>query len=249
MPGDIIDYIVKGLDLYIFWLIAYFLISFFLGSKRFFKLFLVSLFIFLLTWLSRRLDLKISYLILERAVFWLPIFVVIVLTPDIRRGLENFWINDEKSESAAINTEETKEEIIEAALFLSSKRHGALITIEKYNSLDSFAEKAIIMDATVSKELLVNIFEPNTPLHDGAVIIRGNTIRCAGAYYFLSETEKHDKTMGSRHRAALGVSEISDSLTIVVSEETGNISIVIEGIMIRANDRDKLLEYLNMYLK
>lgn len=249
MPGNLTEYLIKGLDLYIFWIIAYFLVTFFLGSKRFFKLLLVSVFIFGITYLAKVLDLKISYLVLEKAIFLLPIFIIIVLTPDIRRSLENFWINEDKNESAVLNTEETKEEIIEAALFLSSQRYGALITIEKYNSLDTFAEKAIIMDALVSKELLVNIFEPNTPLHDGAVIIRGNQIRCAGAYYFLSETEKHDKTMGSRHRAALGVSEISDSLTIVVSEETGNISIVIEGIMIRANDRDKLFEYLNMYLK
>lgn len=243
------EVLTKGLDFYIFWIIAYFLVTFFFGSKRFFKLLLVSIFILALTFLAKFLNLEISYYILDKAVFWLPIFIVIVLTPDIRRSLENFWINDDKNETVNLNTEATKEEIIEAALYLSSQRHGALITIEKYNSLDVFAEKAIIMDALVSKELLVNIFEPNTPLHDGAVIVRGNQIRCAGAYYFLSEREKHDKTMGSRHRAALGVSEISDSLTIVVSEETGNISIVIEGIMIRANDRDKLIEYLNMYLK
>lgn len=243
------EYIIKGLDLYIFWAVVFFFLSFFLSSKRVFKLLIIVIFVYLLAWGVEKLNLKISFTILKEVRFWLPIFVIVILSPDIRRSFENIWLNESKSESVSLNTEETKQEIIEAALFLSSQRHGALITIEKYNSLDSFAEKAIIMDAVVSKELLVNIFEPNTPLHDGAVIIRGNEIRCAGAYYFLSETEKHDKTMGSRHRAALGVSEISDSLTIVVSEETGNISIVIEGIMIRANDHEKLLEYLNMYLK
>jgi diadenylate cyclase len=237
------------IDFYLLFLLSYFLLSFFLSSKRIFKLLLIALFVYLITWGAGKLDLKISYQVLKEVRFWLPLVIIIILTPDIRRNFENVWLSDLKTEGANINTEETKQEIIDAALYLSSQRNGALITIEKYNSLDAFAERAIIMDALVSKELLINIFVPNTPLHDGAVIIRGNHIRCAGAYYFLSETDKQERTMGSRHRAALGVSEISDSLSIVVSEETGNISIVIEGIMIRANDREKLLEYLNMYLK
>jgi diadenylate cyclase len=158
-------------------------------------------------------------------------------------------VSETALEGMTIGSQETKTHVVEACMYLSSQNIGALITIEKYNSLDQYAERAIIMNAKVSKELLINIFIPNTPLHDGAVIIRGDEIRCAGAYYVLSETEKHDKTMGSRHRAALGISEVSDSLTIVVSEETGTITIVVEGIMIKANDREKMYEYINMYIK
>lgn len=237
------------LDAYIVWIIVYFILSFFLGSKRVFKLFIIAAFIYLLTWLTGLGNLDVSHRILTYASNWLPLFVVVVLSPDIRRGFETAWVVDSLQEGASFGSQETKTHIVEAAMYLSSQNIGALITIEKYNSLDQYADRAIIMNAIVSKELLINIFIPNTPLHDGAVIIRGDEIRCAGAYYTLSETEKHDKTMGSRHRAALGISEITDSLTIVVSEETGNISIVIEGIMIRANDREKMYEYINMYIK
>ncbi len=134
------------------------------------------------------------------------------------------------------------------AEYLSKRRIGALITIEKHNSLDQYAEKAIQLNSDVSKELLINIFTPNTPLHDGAVIIRGNKIRCAGAYYVLTKHEDLDKTTGSRHRAGLGISEVTDSLTVIVSEETGNISIASEGFMIKILDRSKLMEYLDMFL-
>jgi diadenylate cyclase len=96
---------------------------------------------------------------------------------------------------------------------------------------------------------LINIFTPNTPLHDGAVIIRGDYILCAGAYFVLSDNQNFDKTMGSRHRAGLGISEITDSLTIICSEETGSVSIAVEGIMLKINDRDKLMEYINMFMK
>ncbi len=107
-----------------------------------------------------------------------------------------------------------------------------------------------MMNSDVSKEVLINIFTPNTPLHDGAVIIRGgDQILCAGAYFVLSDNQNYDKTMGSRHRAGLGISEITDSLTILVSEETGNTSVAIEGILLKMNDREKLLEYLNMFMK
>ena len=93
---------------------------------------------------------------------------------------------------------------------------------------------------------IINIFTPYTPLHDGAVIIKGNKIRCAGAYYVLSTREISDKTVGSRHRAALGIAEVTDSVTIVVSEETGKVSITYSGIIISISDRDKLLEYLDL---
>ena len=135
-------------------------------------------------------------------------------------------------------------------MYLSKKRIGALITIEKHNSLDQFASKAITIDSEVSKELIINIFTPYTPLHDGAVIIRGNRIRCAGAYYNLTDNQDDiDKTTGSRHRAALGISEVTDSLTVCVSEETGDISLATEGLMIEANDKNKLLEYLDLFLQ
>lgn len=236
------------LDGYILWTIIYFLLSFFLKSKRLFKLFLVSLFIALLAFLANLLGLKISAEILKLIVIVMPIFIIILLAPDLRRDFETSWSSD-SLEVASVGTMETKKHIVEAALHLASNKMGALITIEKHNSLDVYAQRAINLNAAVSKELLINIFTPNTPLHDGAVIIKGDIIRAAGVYFDLSERDKEDKTMGSRHRAALGISETTDSLTIAVSEETGNITLVIDGIMIRANDAEKIYEYINMYLK
>lgn len=236
------------LDGYILWTIIFFLLSFFLRSKRLFKLFLAALFIVLLAFLADWLGLKISSEVLKLIVIVLPIFIIILLAPELRRDFETSWSND-LLEVASVGTMETKKHIVEAALHLASNKMGALITVEKHNSLDVYAQRAITLNAAVSKELLINIFTPNTPLHDGAVIIKGDTIRAAGVYFDLSERDKEDKTMGSRHRAALGISETTDSLTIAVSEETGNITLVIDGIMIRANDAEKIYEYINMYLK
>ena len=171
------------------------------------------------------------------------------MAPEIRKALEGVWRSSNKGEVLVSSNEQTKKAIADAAEFLSLRKIGAIITIEKYNSLDQYAEKAIQMNSDVSKELLINIFSPLTPLHDGAVIIRGDKIRCAGAYYVLTETNNFDKTMGSRHRAALGISEVSDSLTVVVSEETGSISITLEGIMLKVSDKEKLLEYIDMFMK
>jgi len=175
--------------------------------------------------------------------------VVVVMAPDLRRSLEIVWKADARRETLVMGSEKTKQNIVDAVMFLSSQQIGALMTIEKHNTLDQFAERAITMNSEVSKEILINIFTPNTPLHDGAVIIRGDRILCAGAYFVLSDNQNFDKTMGSRHRAGLGISEITDSLTIICSEETGSVSIAVEGIMLKINDRDKLMEYINMFMK
>ncbi|PKK86129.1 MAG: TIGR00159 family protein [Tenericutes bacterium HGW-Tenericutes-8] len=237
------------LDGYIVWMITFFLLSFFLSSKRVFRMLLLLIFIYVIALGAKQLGLDLSARILDYSLEYLPLMFVVILAPDIRKSFESAFVIDNKRDVATMGSTETKQHIVEAVSYLSSQNIGALITIEKHSSLDQYAERAIMMNSQVSKELLVNIFTPLTPLHDGAVIIRGDTIRCAGAYYVLSETNKYDKTMGSRHRAALGISEVSDSLTIVVSEETGTISIVIEGIMLKANDKEKIYEYLNMFMK
>lgn len=237
------------LDGYILWMVTFFILSFFLGSKRVFRMLLLLLFLYGVAWGAKELGLVLSAKILNYALDYLPLMFIVILAPDIRKSFESAFVVDNKRDISAMGSTETKQHIVDAVTYLSSQNIGALITIEKHSSLDQYAERAIMMNSEVSKELLVNIFTPLTPLHDGAVIIRGDSIRCAGAYYVLSETNKYDKTMGSRHRAALGISEVSDSLTIVVSEETGTISIVIEGIMLKANDKEKIYEYLNMFMK
>src|SRR5690554_4239127 len=148
-----------------------------------------------------------------------------------------------------MDCERTKSEIIKAAVTLSRQNIGGLITIEKHNNLDQYAQRAITLNSEVSNEIIINIFTPNTPLHDGAVIIRGDKVLCAGAYFILSSNESFEKTTGSRHRAALGISEITDSLTVVVSEETGGLSVAINGVMTKMKDENELNEYLSLFMR
>ncbi|MDV3163913.1 MAG: DNA integrity scanning protein DisA nucleotide-binding domain protein, partial [Candidatus Phytoplasma australasiaticum] len=168
--------------------------------------------------------------------------------PYLRFYIQNwsgFW---NRKKMIVMGNKNTQNQILKAVWFMSEKKIGSLITIEKYNTLEQFAQKSIFIDANVSYELLINIFMPNTPLHDGAVIIRGNKILSAGTYFMLSDNQHFEKITGSRHRAALGISEHTDSMTIIVSEETGDISIAVDGIMLLMNDRNKFQEYLTMFM-
>lgn len=237
------------IDTYLVWIIVLFLVKFILINNKFLNFAVLFIILLLLNYASNRLGLVVSSKIFSYIVKWYPILLVVIMAPDIRRQLEFSWKKDSSRETVVMGSISTRDAIADAAFQLSSQKTGALITIEKHNTLDQFADRAIMMHSNISKELLLNIFIPNTPLHDGAVIIRGDEILCAGAYFILSEKEVEDKTMGSRHRAALGISEVTDSLTIVVSEETGDVSIAVEGILLKMNDRDKLIEYLSMFMR
>lgn len=243
-----IDALTIIVDFYFIFIFVLIVLGIILRNRRVFNYAMFFILMLICYSIASFFGLKASIVLYEYIVQYTPIVLVVILSPEIRKLLDGS-MKYEKAEDSTSSTNKTKKDIVDAIQHLSDKRIGALITIEKYNSLDQYAERAIQMDSNVSKELLINIFSPLTPLHDGAVIIRGNKIRCAGAYYVLTETENFDKTMGSRHRAALGISEITDSLTIVVSEETGNISITTEGIMLKVNDENKLLEYIEMFLK
>ncbi|MCD8562042.1 MAG: diadenylate cyclase CdaA [Acholeplasmataceae bacterium] len=236
-------------DAYFVWVLVVFLVKFLLSNKRMLSIASSFVLIYILALIANYFDLLISSRVLSYLTEWLPILIIVIMAPDIRRSLEFVWKADSRNENVVMGSERTKQAIVDAAMYLSSQQIGALMTIEKHNTLDQYAERAIMMNSEVSKEVLINIFTPNTPLHDGAVIIRGDTILCAGAYFVLSDNTNFEKTTGSRHRAGLGISEITDSLTIIVSEETGSVSIAVEGIMLKINDRDKLMEYINMFMK
>ncbi|MBU1093133.1 MAG: diadenylate cyclase [Firmicutes bacterium] len=237
------------IDAYFVWVLTIFLVKFVISNKKMMSIGISFLFVYLLAYVANLLDLLVSGPVLAYLAQWMPVLAIIIMAPDIRRSLEIVWKADARNDVLVMGSERTKLCIVDAAIYLSSQKIGALMTIEKHNTLDQYSERAIMMNSEVSKEVLINIFTPNTPLHDGAVIIRGDSILCAGAYFVLSDNENFDKTMGSRHRAGLGISEITDSMTVIVSEETGHISIAIEGIMLKINDRDKLMEYVNMFMK
>lgn len=167
------------------------------------------------------------------------IAIIVIFQPELRRALES--LGDRKffrtmffadRNRKKLFTDETMEEILSAVNDLAKEKTGALICIESNISLSEYERTGINIDATVSSELLKNIFEYKTPLHDGAVIIRDNRIVAATCYLPMSTNRKIDKKYGTRHRAALGLSEITDSYTIVVSEETGKVSVAQGGILV-----------------
>ncbi|MDV3198263.1 MAG: DNA integrity scanning protein DisA nucleotide-binding domain protein [Vigna little leaf phytoplasma] len=221
--------------------------------KIIYSLFLGILFVFALKKIFNKYNFDIKkeleeiqfYNALLTFVFLVPI---IIKAPSLRFHLQNFSKFWNRSKTFLMASKNTQKQILDAVMEMSQNKIGALITIEKYNTLEQFIQNSILIDAHVSKELLMNIFIPNTPLHDGAVIIRGNRIISAGAYFMLSEKKDFKKTTGSRHRAALGISENTDSMTLVVSEETGNISIALEGIILKIKDKNQIQEYLTMFM-
>ena len=179
------------------------------------------------------------------------IALVIIFQPELRKALENLGeknffgkvFNFSKSDECKFS-DRTIEELIKACYAMGKVRTGALIVIEDEILLNEYIRTGIDIDAILSSQLLINIFEKNTPLHDGAVIVRGDRVVSATCYLPLSDSLSLSKNLGTRHRAAVGVSEVSDSLTILVSEETGKVSIASRGQIYHGIDADFLREKL-----
>lgn len=182
--------------------------------------------------------------------------LIIIFAPELRKALEqlgnknimNLFTFDSKSSDDCMS-ERTVDELINAAFTMSKPKTGALIVIERNENLAYIEKTGILINGIVSSQLLINIFEHNTPLHDGAVLIRGNTVVSATCYLPLSENMRISKDLGTRHRAAIGISEVSDSITIVVSEETGRVSVAIGGNLIKVKDKEGLKRELSVLLE
>ena len=184
------------------------------------------------------------------------IALVIIFQPELRRALEQlgrkkilfglFRFNDGREKGERFSSK-TAEEIVRACFDMGAAYTGALIVIEQDMVLEEYEKTGITVDGLVTSQLLINIFEHNTPLHDGAVIIRGDRVVAATCYLPLSDNNNLNKALGTRHRAGVGISEVTDSMTIIVSEETGKVSVAVGGELIHDIDADSLrnkLEYL-----
>ncbi len=191
--------------------------------------------------------------IMENVAFVAATALVIIFQPELRRALEQLGSRnlltgllpfDTGREEDSRFTEKTISELVKASVELAKARTGALIVIEREGTLKDIERTGIAIDGLVTSQLLINIFEHNTPLHDGAVVIRGNRVTAATCYLPLSDNNKISKDLGTRHRAAVGISEVTDSMTIVVSEETGRISLAEGGELKRIPDPDSLREAL-----
>lgn len=179
--------------------------------------------------------------------------ILIVLQPELRKALEELGKTslvsvlpfDAVNRDTGMITERTIGEIAKACMEMSKVKTGALIVIEREQSLADYERTGIDVDAIVSSQLLINIFEHNTPLHDGAVIVRGNRVTSATCYLPLSDRANISKELGTRHRAGVGISEVADSITVIVSEQTGKISVAVDGELERNFDGEKLKSRLS----
>ena len=185
------------------------------------------------------------------------IAIIIVFQPELRRALEQlgqknfftslFSFDSQKGQERF--SERVTNEVVKATYEMAKVKTGALIVIEQDVNLGEYERTGIALDSMISSQLLINIFEHNTPLHDGAIIVRGERIVSATCYLPLSDNLSLSKELGTRHRAAVGISEVCDALTIVVSEETGNVSIAIGGELYRNVDAEYLKGKLNFIRK
>jgi diadenylate cyclase len=207
---------------------------------------LVLLLVF--TVIASYLELDMVNWLVEKLWILFAITVPIVFQPEIRRFLEQLGRGSFFTSSRHLSLMEEYENIItevsESARILSRNRVGALIVLTRETGIAEYLDSGVKMDALVSSGLLINIFVPNTPLHDGAVIISGGRIDRAACFLPLTNNPALDKELGTRHRAALGISEVSDALVVIVSEETGTISVAREGQLQRYLDEDSLKELL-----
>ncbi|MBR5509660.1 MAG: diadenylate cyclase CdaA [Lachnospiraceae bacterium] len=185
--------------------------------------------------------------------------LIIVFQPELRKALEQLGeknilssivpFDNSKKEEKGI-TDRTISELVKACFEMGKARTGALIVLEQTVTLQDYERTGIMVDSAISSQLILNIFEKNTPLHDGAMIISENRIRSATCYLPLSDNMNLSKALGTRHRAAVGISEVSDSLTIVVSEETGSVSVAKNGRLLRNLNQEQLCEQLqNLQVK
>ena len=232
MLTTILNIFTKVLDIAIVWFILYQLLRY---ARTNFKLTLIFkgiLIIVCLKLLSDWLNLNTVGIILEYVISWGPLAIIIIFQPEIRNVLESIGRSQLLGRHKTLTVDEREKmvyEIINAVEYLKKNRIGALIVIERDYSLAQFIEPANKIYADISSELLISIFWPNNPLHDGGVIIQGDKVTCAGSVFPTSMNPNISKRLGTRHRAALGISEISDAIALIVSEETGRVSIAIKS--------------------
>lgn len=203
------------------------------------------------------MDMSTIVWLAQNVLSFLVIGLIIVLQPELRHALENLgrrnflpsaFFADAGRREQEIFSERTIGEITKACVEMGKTKTGALIVIEQKESLKDFERTGIEVDGIVTSQLLINIFEHNTPLHDGAVIIRENRVTSATCYLPLSDNLGLSKELGTRHRAGVGISEVTDSLTVIVSEETGRISVAIGGALEQNLNADQLRERLQVTL-
>lgn len=228
------------LDIGVLWIIIYYGLKIVRNNSRTVQIFKGIFFIFIIRILATQFGLKTIEVLTAQLINWGPMAIIIIFQPELRSMLERLGKSNVFSRLSTLTVNEREilvNELAKACTQLSKTRTGALITLEQGTSLADYINGATKMNSVVTSELLCSIFAYGTPLHDGAVIIQGDRIACASAYFPPTEKD-FPSSYGARHRAAVGISEVSDSVTIVVSEETGTISIAEDGKLTVMDDRE-----------
>ena len=228
----IVDLLKKIIDVLIVWMALYYILKSVRKNVKMVLLFKGIIIIIVLKIFSDLLGLVTIGFLLDYVIEWGPLALIVIFQPEIRSVLEQLGRSQLLGRHKALTVDEREKmvyEITTALDYLRKQSIGALIVLERDNSLNDYIEKSKKIYADISSDLLISIFFPNNPLHDGGVIIQGDKITSAGAVFPTSDSLKISKRLGTRHGAALGISEISDCISIIVSEETGRLSLAIDG--------------------
>lgn len=230
----------------ILWIVFYVILIFARGTRgvHVFKGIVLIVLFFIIT---QKLGLDTINWIFTKLFAISVITFLIIFQPELRRGLAS--IGQHRWSGIFFKEAEIIKEVVRAVLSLSKRKIGALIAIERESRLSHYVESGIEIDANVTTELLITIFMPNTPLHDGGIIISGDRVIGAGCLFPLTQNPKISRTMGTRHRAGLGLSEETDAAVIIVSEETGGISVATDGKLTHDLDKETLERILNNLCK
>ncbi len=233
--SDILNVLRKLVDISLVWFIFYYILKNIKNNVKLSLIFKGVAFVIILRIISDWLGfITVGYL-LDYIIQWGPVALIIIFQPEIRNILEQLGRSQLLGRHKVLTVDERERmvyEMVNAVDYLRKERIGALIVIERDISLGNYIDKAKKLYADLSSDLLVAIFYEGNPLHDGGVIIQGDRITCAGAVFPTSNSSKINRRLGTRHRAALGVAEESDAICIVVSEETGRVSIALKGEML-----------------
>ncbi len=232
--NGIVQMVKAIIDISLIWILAYSVLKNLKDNVKMVFLLKGIIILLIVKGLSDYFDLKATGVILEYVLTWGILALIIIFQPEIRNALEQLGKKQIITSHRSLTLDEREKvvyEMMNAIDYMRKAKIGGLIVIEREVSLNDYIEKSKALYAEISSELLVSIFFPRNPLHDGGVIIQGDKIASAGAVFPISLTGKINKKLGTRHRAALGISEESDCIAVVVSEETGKISIAIDGML------------------
>lgn len=235
-----------GVDILLVAFILYNILTLIRGTRAM-QMAIGLLFIASTYFIASAFDLLALQSLSQQILFYLPFAIIVLFQHEIRRALASFGQNPLISFISPQPRSSHLTEIVEAAVQMARRKIGALIVLERTQSLRAFVETGKTLDAIVSSELLQNIFLPNTPLHDGAVIIQGDRLAAAGTFLPLSSNANLSNDFGTRHRAAVGMSEETDACVIVISEENGSIAVALEGVLHVNMDAASLERFLRSH--